>query len=147
MGVYDKMEMGPETVILSYLPLSHVAAQVLDVMLCCASGGGIYFATPDALSGGLLPLLQQTRPTFFFGVPRVWEKMMDAMKAKSANNSPAKIKIAIAAKELCLKRNMSLAESGGRATAGGCFDAIKYAIFNKLVYSKVRETLGLDRAF
>ena len=67
-------------------------------MLGAVSGGSIYFATPDALSGGLLPLLQQTRPTFFFGVPRVWEKIMDAMKAKGAAGSETQKKIAAAAK-------------------------------------------------
>ena len=42
----------------------------------------------------IVPLLQGARPTFFFGVPRVWEKMMDGIKAKAANNSPLKMAIA-----------------------------------------------------
>ena len=59
--------LGSEQIILSYLPLSHIAAQMLDFMFTYI-GGSIWFATPDALKGGLLPLLQQTRPTFLFGV-------------------------------------------------------------------------------
>jgi len=137
------VDMGPEQVLLSYLPLSHIAAMVLDVMFHVTSGGSLYFATPDALSGGLLPLLQQSRPTFFFAVPRVWEKMMDAMKAKAADNSGLKKKIAMSAKEVGLAHNRSLSASGG-SDAGDC--GIKFGLFNKLVYSKVKETVGLDRA-
>jgi len=135
--------MGPEQVFLSYLPLSHIAAQVLDIMMACASAGQIYFATPDALAGGLLPLLQQTRPTFFFAVPRVWEKMMDSMKAKSAENSNTKKKIAAAAKALGLKHNMTLAETGGKSSGDW---GIMKAVYGKLVYGKVKALLGLDRA-
>ena len=62
-------DFGPEQVYLSYLPLSHIAALLLDFMFAAVSGGSIYFATPDALSGGLLDCCccsqQQTRPTIF----------------------------------------------------------------------------------
>jgi len=134
--------MGSESVFLSYLPLSHIAAQVLDFMMLTATGGSLYFATPDALAGALLPLLQQSRPTFFFGVPRVWEKLMDAMKAKAASNSAAKAFIASQAKAKGLEHNIALAESAGRSSGSL---GIMYGLYNKLVYSKVRELLGLDR--
>ena len=35
--------------IISYLPLSHVAAQVVDIFLPMVNAGTIYFAQPDAL--------------------------------------------------------------------------------------------------
>ena len=57
----ERLPLGPEQVFLTYLPLSHIAAQLLDLMMACVSGGTLYFATPDALSGGLLPLLQQAQ--------------------------------------------------------------------------------------
>lgn len=145
--VNQGVRMGPEQVFLSYLPLSHIAAQVLDLMMACGSGGSICFATPDALSGGLLPLLQQSRPTFFFGVPRVWEKIMDAMKAKSAAGSPLQKKIALAAKQIGLKRNLALAETAGCDTRLSCAEMVKYVLFKALVYGKVKKTLGLDRCF
>ena len=136
--------MGSEQVLISYLPLSHIAAQMLDFMVACATGGSLYFATPDALKGGLLPLLQQIRPTFLFGVPRVWEKIMDGMKAKGANNSFMKRKIVDMAKWVALNRNRALANSAGSyewpATTFGL-----YSVFNKLVYRKVKAVLGLDR--
>ena len=127
--------MGNEQVLISYLPLSHIAAQMLDFMVACATGGSLYFATPDALKGGLLPLLQEIRPTFLFGVPRVWEKIMDGMKAKGANNGFIKKKIIDGAKSIALKRNVNLANSGGMSSGLGSKIGL-HSLFNKLVYSK-----------
>jgi long-chain-fatty-acid--CoA ligase ACSBG len=136
--------MGNEQILISYLPLSHIAAQMLDFMVACATGGSIYFATPDALKGGLLSLLQQIRPTFLFGVPRVWEKIMDGMKANGANNSFLKTKIVNSAKWVALSRNKRLANSGGNSVGMASMIGL-YSLFNKLVYSKVKTVLGLDR--
>ena len=62
--------------ILSYLPLSHIAAQMLDVhcpLVCSAfleCNCTLYFADKMALKGTLLQTLLKARPNFFFGVPR-----------------------------------------------------------------------------
>jgi len=67
-----------------YLPMSHIAgsatlfgmlAQPDHVHRCC------YFAFPDAMAGSLVPTLKEVEPTIFIGVPRVWEKMYDALRA------------------------------------------------------------------
>ena len=42
------LEFG-ENVLVSYLPLSHVAAQLLDIYVPILCGGSVYFAKPDAL--------------------------------------------------------------------------------------------------
>jgi long-chain-fatty-acid--CoA ligase ACSBG len=139
---YTCKKMESDQVFLSYLPLSHISAQLLDFLFAAATGGSIWFATPDALKGGLLPLLQQTRPTFFFGVPRVWEKIKDAMTAKSVNNSWIKSLLIRWAKESALKRNLCLAKSGGTHTGDW---GIAHAIYNMLVYKKVKTLLGLER--
>lgn len=41
--------------IVSYLPLSHVAAQILDIYIPMMYAGTVYFAQPDALKVGLAP--------------------------------------------------------------------------------------------
>jgi len=67
-------------VMISYLPLSHIAAQMLDLHQPLETGCQVYFAQPDALKGSLGNTLKEVRPTIFFGVPRVWEKIYDKMQ-------------------------------------------------------------------
>ncbi|KAL7566190.1 hypothetical protein ACA910_011264 [Epithemia clementina (nom. ined.)] len=72
--------------VISYLPLSHIAAQVIDMHQAIMTGCQIWFAQPDALKGSLGATLKEVRPTFFFGVPRVWEKIYEKLQevAKSS---------------------------------------------------------------
>lgn len=65
----------------SYLPLSHIAGLQFDLTINIIFGSQLYFAKPDALQGTLVETLQWARPTFFFAVPRVWEKFEDKLKA------------------------------------------------------------------
>eukprot|EP00904_Undaria_pinnatifida_P003114 jgi/Undpi1/12803/HiC_scaffold_7.g02470.m1 len=63
----------------SYLPLSHIAGQLLDLHAPMLLGCAGWFAQPDALKGSLIKTLREVRPTIFVGVPRVWEKMKENM--------------------------------------------------------------------
>jgi long-chain-fatty-acid--CoA ligase ACSBG len=49
--------------------------QLIDIHCMMYLGGSVYFAQPDALKGSLGVTMKEVRPTFFFGVPRVWEKI------------------------------------------------------------------------
>jgi long-chain-fatty-acid--CoA ligase ACSBG len=73
------MKLNHEDRVVSYLPLSHIAAQLIDIYCMLILGGCTYFAQPDALKGTLTVTLKEVRPTFFFGVPRVWEKIQEKM--------------------------------------------------------------------
>ena len=42
-----------ELYMVSYLPLSHIAAQMLDIFVLMAFGGTTFFAQPDALKVSL----------------------------------------------------------------------------------------------
>uniref|UniRef100_A0A8C9VQU2 Long-chain-fatty-acid--CoA ligase ACSBG2 n=1 Tax=Scleropages formosus TaxID=113540 RepID=A0A8C9VQU2_SCLFO len=117
----------PEIVI-SYLPLSHIAAQMIDIWLTMRVGGAAYFAQPDALKGSLGNTLREVRPTAFMGVPRVWEKMQEAMKAAGAKSSAVRRKVAVWAKGVGTTRS-----------------PLNYRLARKLVFGKVRKALGLDR--
>jgi len=55
----------------------------------------MYFAEPTALSGSLVETLKEIRPTFFFSVPRVWEKIDEKMKSVAAENGYLKTQIGI----------------------------------------------------
>ena len=64
----------------SYLPLSHVAAQLVDIFCPLVRNVCVYFAQADALKGSLSRTMREVRPTYFFGVPRVWEKIEDGVQ-------------------------------------------------------------------
>lgn len=46
--------------IVSYLPLSHIAPQLLDIYTVMVTAGTCWFAQPDALKGSLLQVLVET---------------------------------------------------------------------------------------
>jgi long-chain-fatty-acid--CoA ligase ACSBG len=70
------------THVVSYLPLSHIAGQIADMYCLICLGGTTWFAQPDALKGTLGDTLREVRPHFFFGVPRVWEKIMERIQVQ-----------------------------------------------------------------
>ena len=76
---------------ISYLPLSHVAAQMVDIHAPLVTGMAIWFAQPDALKGSLGETLRHVRPTLFLGVPRVWEKMQEKMLSIGAGITGFKV--------------------------------------------------------
>ena len=77
----------------SYLPLSHVASQFSDLVGSMMEGVHTFFADPSALQGTLIETLKEVKPTFFFSVPRVWEKIYDKMMEIARTNGWLKTKI------------------------------------------------------
>uniref|UniRef100_A0A8C6MD70 Long-chain-fatty-acid--CoA ligase ACSBG2 n=1 Tax=Nothobranchius furzeri TaxID=105023 RepID=A0A8C6MD70_NOTFU len=120
-----------QEVVVSYLPLSHIAAQMVDIWIVMRVGGLTYFADPDALKGSLVNTLKEARPTAFMGVPRVWEKMQERMKSVGAKSSTVRRKVAAWAKDVGLQSNLTRMNH--------------YHVAKKLVFKKVRKALGLDR--
>ncbi len=58
--------------VLSYLPLSHLAALLVDLIGGMRYGANIYFPHPSVLTTNMLKYLLASRPSLFLGVPRVW---------------------------------------------------------------------------
>uniref|UniRef100_W5L9W3 long-chain-fatty-acid--CoA ligase n=1 Tax=Astyanax mexicanus TaxID=7994 RepID=W5L9W3_ASTMX len=127
-----------EESLVSYLPLSHVAAQVNDLWVSMKFAGTTHFAEPDALKGSLANTLRDVRPTSFLGVPRVWEKMQEAMQSIGAKNSAMKKRIADWAKGIGLQTNYNLM-NGDTSVPWG------FMLANNLIFKRVRAALGLDR--
>jgi len=84
LAVYD---VGPRDEVLSYLPLSHVAERLFSVIDAVAAGYVVNFG-----EGGesFMQDLRDVQPTFFLGVPRVWEKMMATVEIRMADASLVK---------------------------------------------------------
>ncbi|KAK1174416.1 long-chain-fatty-acid--CoA ligase ACSBG2-like [Acipenser oxyrinchus oxyrinchus] len=129
---------GTEECIISYLPLSHIAAQLIDIWISMRFGATTYFAEPDALKGSLVNTMREVRPTAFMAVPRVWEKMQEKMQSQASKSSLVKRKVAEWAKYIGLQANYNFM-NGNQTVPWG------YMLANNLVFKKVRAALGLDR--
>ncbi|XP_031948807.1 long-chain-fatty-acid--CoA ligase ACSBG2 isoform X2 [Corvus moneduloides] len=124
--------------VVSYLPLSHIAAQMSDIWSAMTFGVQVYFAQPDALKGSLVETLREVRPTAFLGVPRVWEKMEEKMKSVGMKSSALRRKVASWAKGVGLQTNLK--------RMNGCSEVpVNFRLARQLVYRKVRKAIGLDR--
>ena len=134
------MDLNHEDRVISYLPLSHIAAQLIDIFCILLLGGSTWFAQPDALKGTLTVTMKQVRPTFFFGVPRVWEKIQEKMVELGRQSTGIKKSLATWAKN-CGTEKSKLSQYGA---AGG--NPWGYGCANSLILSKIKEALGLDKA-
>jgi long-chain-fatty-acid--CoA ligase ACSBG len=124
----------------SYLPLSHIAGQAVDMHAPMYLGACTYFAQPDALKGSLTNTLKDVRPTLFFGVPRVWEKIEEKMKSLGRETTGVKKTLSTWAKNCGAAHSARCQFGGDRGTPFG------YGCANSLVLSKIKEALGLDQA-
>jgi long-chain acyl-CoA synthetase len=124
---------------LSYLPLSHIAEQMFSIHAPITTGAAIYFAesiekVPDNL--------KEVRPTIFFGVPRIWEKLHAGISGKLAEAKGAKAKIAAWA--MAVGKQVSAHRMKGRPLPPAL--AAQHRAADKLFFSKVKAAIGLDRA-
>lgn len=124
--------------VISFLPLSHIAANTVDICGAIINGHRVYLADSNALKGSLSDTLKKVRPTVFLSIPRVFEKMQEAMARAGANSSPVKKFIASVAKGVGAQAS-AVKDAGGSNLPWG------YGICKKLVFDKVREALGLDQ--
>jgi long-chain acyl-CoA synthetase len=134
---------------LSYLPLSHIAERMVSHLL------HIYYGTQTWFAGSidtLLSDLQECRPSYFFGVPRVWEKFYAGIQAKMAAADPDDRKTKLAHKAIELGRQITQAEQEAVAAGKKMAEAevpistrLQHLALDKLVLHKIRAALGLDR--
>ncbi|MDQ3037606.1 MAG: AMP-binding protein [Myxococcota bacterium] len=132
-----KIEAGGRS--LSYLPLSHIAEQMVTIHGPITGGSAVYFA--ESIEK-IADNLKDARPTLFFGVPRIWEKFHSAIAGKLAGATGAKAKIAQWARGVGTQ--VSALKNRGQEPTGML--ALQYALANRLVFSKLKEAIGLDQA-
>jgi len=131
--------------ILSYLPLSHVAGMTVDLtgqIIVCAltpSNNVVFFARPyDLKVGTIKDRLQIARPTAFLGVPLVWEKMADRIKAIGAATTGCKKTLSTWAKAKALEHAKNILLGGSGAVPSGHCLAMR-------VLGLVKSQVGLDQ--
>jgi long-chain acyl-CoA synthetase len=116
---------------LLFLPLAHIFSRVIQVV-CLRTGVVLGFST------GLDQLrdeLQMFSPTFLLAVPRVFEKVLNGAQKKAHDEGKGAI----------FDRAIAVAERYSReqvAGSPGFGTRLQHAVFDRLVYGKLREAMG-----
>ncbi|ADB31881.1 AMP-dependent synthetase and ligase [Kribbella flavida DSM 17836] len=116
---------------LLFLPLAHVFARIIQV-------GCVMMRVKLGHSSDVKNLvadLGEFKPTFILSVPRVFEKVFNT--ASQTAHSAGKGKIFDAAAETAIAYSQAMDKGGA-----GFGLKVKHALFDKLVYSKLRNVLG-----
>jgi long-chain acyl-CoA synthetase len=136
---YDDMIQFPDGGrIVSYLPMAHVAERNVShylPMLC----GFTITCCPDARK--VIEYLPEVRPSWFFAVPRIWEKLKAALEQMMAALPDEQREPMSKAFEASLEK-VRLEQSGEEVPDEL---AQKVAKADDQVFSKLREHLGLDQ--
>ncbi len=121
----------------SYLPLAHIAERMFSLYLAVYNAGHTYFchATTE-----LVATVSEVRPTAFFGVPRVWEKIQAGIQALlAAEQDQGKRAATAAAMQTGLRYVQSC--QYGQSTPGEL--AASFAEAEQAVLKPIRSLLGL----
>ena len=126
---------GASTVLL--LPLAHILARF--VQLAVYWGGARTTHVRDA--SRIVPVLAAAEPTFMVVVPRVMSKVLAAVRKGAEEKKMGKVfdraqKVAIAWGQHLERSN------NGEASRVGLGLKLQHALFDKLFYSRIRQTMG-----
>ena len=113
---------------ISFLPLSHALARHLDYALYAHGATIAYLPIFD----GLAKAMKTIKPTVFLAVPRVFEKVRQAVEGKSHG-----------VKQKIFSWAMARGKAHRDATRNGRTpSSLTYKLAHKLVFSKIREAFG-----
>lgn len=116
---------------LLFMPLAHVFARFIGVLVIPA--GAVMGHTPDTRD--LIDDLGTFKPTFILSVPRVFEKVYNSAEQKAAADGKLKIFRMAAATAIDYSRALDAGKPGLGLR-------MRHALFDKLVYSKLRAIMG-----
>ena len=124
LGVTEKDSL------ISFLPLSHVTARHVDYAMMVQGARVAYCPKFDQLSAAM----KAVKPTVFVGVPRVYEKIRQAVEGKSAASS-MKLKIMHWALDTGKRHRAEILDGKTPGSLG-------WKLADTLVYRKIREAFG-----
>ncbi|APZ34727.1 long-chain fatty acid--CoA ligase [Microbacterium aurum] len=128
----EEVVQTPGASTLLFITTAHVFARFISILNVHA--GVKTGHQPDTKQ--LLPALGSFKPTFLLAVPRVFEKVYNSAEQKA--EAGGKGKIFRAAAHTAIEHSRLLQE-GKKVPLG---TRIKFALFDKLVYGKLREAMG-----
>jgi long-chain acyl-CoA synthetase len=126
------------TEVLSYLPLCHIAERLVSCIDAVAQGYVVNFGeSGDTFAQDL----RDVQPTFFLGVPRVWEKLMAGITIRMADASWLKRKNY----ELWMRVGGGVARRRWSTGKVRGLDQLRYGLGWLFLYRTLRAKLGLSR--
>ncbi|WP_371516693.1 long-chain fatty acid--CoA ligase [Kitasatospora sp. NBC_01300] len=117
--------------VLLFLPLAHVLGRIAEIATAMAPIKLGHVSDIRDVTAELAAF----RPSLILGVPRVFEKVYNTARAKAQADGKGKIFDKAADTAIAYSRAL---DAGG----AGLVLRIKHAVFDKLVYSKLRAALG-----
>lgn len=135
----EMTRLGPADSTVSYLPLCHIAEQIFTIHGPATAGSAVWFARSRE---SLLQDLKDAQPTVFLGVPRVWEKMHEALSAKLAQATG--FKASLVRWGMDVARRVHAARNAGKAVE--LWLDLQHRLATRLLFSKVKPAIGLGRA-
>jgi long-chain acyl-CoA synthetase len=117
---------------LLFLPVAHVFGRMVQIGAITA---GLHLAHCSDPVSRLLPDLQSFKPTFVLAVPRIFEKVYNGAEAKAEAAGKGNIFRKAAEVAIAYSENIDAKKFKPMLT-------FKHALFDKLVFSKIRTTLG-----
>ena len=136
-GVIERLGLDANTSHLSYLPLCHVAEQMLTTFVPLYLGSRVDFGESIRT---VQDDLREVAPTMFLGVPRIWEKLHSAISIKMEETGPLRrwlYRRAMAACEPFAHKAAQQRSLGERLT---------FALWYWLVLRALQNFIGLRRA-
>ncbi|WP_167532821.1 AMP-dependent synthetase/ligase [Streptomyces alboniger] len=134
-----RAKRGDEATTLLFLPLAHVFGRMVQV---AAVRGRVKMGhQPNLNAAALLPDLAAFRPSFILAVPYIFEKVFNAARRKAEKDGKAG---AFDKAVECAVRYADALEAKAFGSGPGPSAGLRmqHQLFDKLVYSKVREAMG-----
>ena len=138
-GAFTDPPPGPDDLLLSYLPLSHVAERIFTTWFNAASATQVNFAE----SIETVPQnLHEVQPSVLFGVPRIWEKLLAGVETRLSGASWLKRTSSRFWLKVAEGIGDDLVANGGRHTTS---TRLRYAVGWLFCYRALQERLGMRR--
>jgi len=134
------VKMGPSDRVLAFLPSAHIAQRVGIELIPLALGIPVYFSESLAR---MPHEFKTVKPTFFLAPPRVWERVYASVRTEIQKRGGATKKLFYTA--VGMSADAVRLRQAGKSVPFWMKGPL--ALFDKLVFSKVRERFGGELTF
>jgi long-chain acyl-CoA synthetase len=139
MSVHEIVQLEPGAKVISWLPSAHIAERNAHHYIPVIYAGSVT-CCPNPRE--ILSYLPQVRPTWFFAVPRIWEKLKAGLETMQAGQpeeqrAPVQAALAVSIERVRLKQRREPVPAELEE---------QWAKADKELFSNLRAMLGLDQA-